>query len=80
MDSVMMIRPRGSSDIFDESAWRPSLERYIDGQTCNERSNVDREMIAQVYKALENRDEVRIVLVSTLTAINPNILTCTIAS
>jgi hypothetical protein len=80
MDPVMMIRPRGSSDIFDESAWRPSLKRYIDGQTSNERSNVDREMIAQVYKALENRDELRIVLVSTSTAMKPNTLTCAIVS
>lgn len=60
------VRPRGSSDIFAESAWRPSLERYISGATSNRRSVPDKEMIAQVLKALEERDEVRVVSVSML--------------
>jgi hypothetical protein len=43
------IRPKASSHIFAESAWWPSLERYIDG---DQRSMQDQEMIAKVYKAL----------------------------
>ena len=60
------VRPRTSSDIFAESAWRPSLERYISGTTSNQRSIPDKEMIAQVFKALKDRDEVRVVSVSML--------------
>jgi len=62
------IRPRGSSDIFAESAWRPSLERYISGATSSQRNTPDNEMIAQVFKALKDRDEVRVDSVSMLQA------------
>jgi hypothetical protein len=61
-------RPKASSHIFAESAWWPSLERYIDGETSDQRSMQDQEMIAIVCKALQDRDEVKVVCVSMLIA------------
>ena len=69
MCSFIKDRPRGSSDIFAESAWRPSLERYINGETSDRRSIQDQEMLAKVYAALQNRDELLVVCVSMFATI-----------
>jgi hypothetical protein len=80
MDVSKTGRPRGTSDIFDKSAWWPSLKRYIEGGTRDQRSNEDRKMIALVYRALRDRDELQLVHVSMLTGIKLQILTQIILS
>jgi hypothetical protein len=75
MDVSKTGRPRGTSNIFDKSAWWPSLKRYIEGGTRDQRSNEDRKMIALVYRALRDRDELQLVHVSMLTGMKLQFLT-----
>ncbi|KAG9511800.1 hypothetical protein KCU93_g10441, partial [Aureobasidium melanogenum] len=56
-----MLRPNRPRDIFAESSWKPSLDRYICGDTREVETEQDRDMISQVREALENRDEVLII-------------------
>lgn len=68
--TINMLRPDGTSDIFAESAWLPSLERYIHGDMRNPRTQKqDDEMILRVREALEKRGEVLIVQVRMTIAI-----------
>ena len=63
-----MLRPNRPRDIFAESSWKPSLDRYICGDTREVEAEQDRDMISQVREALENRDEVLIIYVSMSSA------------
>jgi len=59
-----MARPIGSSDIFAESAWLPSLKRYMDGDNRDRLTIQDRSRILFVHDALCSRDLPLVVLVS----------------
>lgn len=65
----MLLRPNGPRDIFAESSWKPSLDRYVCGDTREAETEQDRDMISQVREALENRDEVLIIYVSMSSAV-----------
>lgn len=71
-DTLTMLRPNGTRDIFAESAWKPSLDRYICGDTRDKRTTQDENMISQVRTALDERDEILIIYVSITQAVMRN--------